>query len=293
MDFGDLRLLGYDFTEGSYRPGDWVWVRPYWQATQKLTDDYSFYLRLVDGHRKLWVEKVIQPGGDGYPTSLWDQGEIVKGQYALRIPLDAPGGDYYVGIVLSEPEIVPSGGLAGLWEAFSSDGHALDMGKIHVIPIERQFDVPNIQYPLQPDPSTGLRTSFRGLVEFLGYDLEATGFSPGEAVPLTLYWRALEQMDTSYTVFTHLIDEENRIWGQQDNVPKQGQHPTTLWIEGEVVADPYRIVVDPNTPSGQYAIEIGLYNADTAVRLPVLNETGESVDDRVLLRKVWVIAETN
>ena len=285
MDFGDLQLLGYDFAEGSYRPGDWVWVRPYWRAKRKLAQDYSFYFRLVDENKRLWVQQVIRPAGDGYPTSFWAEGEIVKGQHALHIPSDAPEGDYYVGIVLREPKFVQPGGLlAGLWRAFSSAGYALDMGKIHVIQVEREFDVPTIQHPYQ--------ANLGGLVEFLGYDLEGTGFSPGEVVPLTLYWRALGQMDTSYTVFTHLIDEDNRIWGQQDNLPQEGRHPTTLWVKGEVVTDRYNILVDPDAPSGQYAIEIGLYNAETGVRLPVLDEQGERVDDRVLLRKVWVIAET-
>jgi hypothetical protein len=155
------------------------------------------------------------------------------------------------------------------------------MGKIHVMGIEREFAVPIIQHPHQ--------ANFGGLVEFLGYDLERTGFSPGEVVPLTLYWRALEQMDTSYTVFTHLIDEENRVWAQQDNLPKEGQHPTTLWVKGEVVTDRYSIIVNPDTPSGEYVLEIGLYNAETAVRLPVLGGDGEVAGDRVLLRKVWVI----
>jgi len=287
MDFGDLQLLGYDFTGGSYRPGDWVWIRPYWQVSRKLAGDYSFYFRLVDEHKRLWAEEVIQPAGDGYPTSFWDEMEIVKGQHALRIPSDAPGGDYYVGIVLREPEIAQYGGfLAGLRGAFSSapTGYALDMGKIQVIQIEHEFNVPTIQHPHQ--------ANLGGLVELLGYDLEGTGFGPGEAVPLTLYWRALEQMDTGYTVFTHLIDEDKCIWGQQDNPPQEGRHPTTLWLEGEVVTDRYSIVVNPDTPSGQYAIEIGLYNAEAAVRLPVL-EDGESVDDRVVLQKVWVIAETD
>jgi len=298
MDFGDLQLLGYDFTEGSYRPGDWVWVRPYWLVTRKPAEDYSFYYRLVDEHKRLWAEEVIQPAGDGYPTSFWDEGEIVKGQHALRIPLEAPGGDYYVGIVLREPEIAQSGGfLAGLRGAFSSApaGYALDMGKIQVIEIEHEFNVPTIQHPHQ--------ANLGGLVELLGYDLGGAGFSPGEVVPLTLYWRALEQMDTSYTVFTHLIDEDKRIWGQQDNPPQEGRHPTTLWIKGEVVTDRYSIIVNPDTPSGQYAVEIGLYNAEMGVRLPILSEKGKSASlpelggtgggaDRVLLRKVWVIAET-
>jgi len=289
MDFGGLQLLGYDLAEVSYRPGEWVWVRPYWRARRKLTDDYTFYFRLVDEHKRLWAEKVIRPAGDGYPTSLWEEGEIVKGQHALRIPPDAPEGDYYVGIVLREPAIVSSGGLLDrLFRAFAASGHpfgsaqgkALDMGKIHVVEVEREFAVPTIQHPH--------RANLGGLVEFLGYDLERIGFSPGEVIPLTLYWRALEPMDVSYTVFTHLIDEENRIWGQQDNPPKEGQHPTTLWVRGEVVTDSYRIPVDPEAPPGEYVIEVGLYNAATGVRLPVLDDQGKAVDDRILLRKVWV-----
>lgn len=249
-----------------------------------MSEDYSFYLRLVDENKWLWAEKVIRPAGDGYPTSFWEKGEVVKGQHVLRIPSDAPEGDYYVGIVLREPGVAQSGDLLSrLFGAFAAGGHALDMGKIHVMGIEREFDVPTIQHPHQ--------AHFGGLVEFLGYDLERAGFSPGEVVPLTLYWRALEQMDTSYTVFTHLIDEENRIWAQQDNLPKGGGHPTTLWVKGEVVTDRYSIIVNPDTPSGEYILEIGLYNAETGVRLPVLDERGEVVDDRVLLRKVWVIAE--
>ena len=285
MDFGNLQLLGHDLAEGDYRPGDWVWVRPYWQATRKLAENYSFYFRLMDEHKQLWAEDMIQPAGDGYPTSFWAEGEIVKGQHALRIPSDAPEGDYYVGIVLREPETAqPRGLLADLLGVFYPSDYALNMGKIHVIEVEREFDVPTIQHPYQ--------ANLGDLVEFLGYDLEGTGFSSGDVLPLTLYWQALEQMDTSYTVFTHLIDEDNRIWGQQDNPPQGGRHPTTLWLKGEVVTDRYNIIVDHNAASGQYAIEMGLYNAETGVRLPVLDEQGERVDDRVLLRKVWVIAET-
>jgi len=160
MDFGDIQLLGYDFTEGSYRTGDWVWVRPYWRATRKPVEDYSFYFRLVSEHKQLWAEEVIQPAGDGYPTSFWDEGEVVKGQHALRIPPDAPGGDYWVGIVLRQPEIAKPGGLlAGLLGASSPDVYALDMGKIHVTQIEREFDVPAIQHPRQ--------ANLGGLVELL------------------------------------------------------------------------------------------------------------------------------
>jgi mannosyltransferase len=281
MAFGNLQLLGYDLAGESYRQGDWVLVQSYWQVKQKLVEDYTFYLRLVDENKLLWFEEVIHPAGDAYPTSFWDEGEIVKGQHALRISPDAPEGDYYVGVVLCEPEIAqPSDFLTDLFGASSPAGYALDMAKIHVIEVEQEFSVPPIQYSYQ--------VSFGGLVEFLGYDLERTGFSSGDNLTLTLYWRVLEQMDTSYAVFTHLIDQDNRIWGQRDSLPQQGGHPTTLWVRGEVVTDSYDIPVDPDAPPGRYGIEIGLYDPVTGARLPVLDERGRTVDDRILLREVWV-----
>lgn len=281
-DFGDLQLLGYDLTTGSYRPGDWVWVRPYWRAKRKLAEDYSFYLRLLDEHKGLWAQKVIRPVGDGYPTSFWDEGEVVKGQHTLRIPPDAPAGEYYVEILLREPEVASlRDPLATFLRAVAYGGYALDLGKIRVLEIEREFAVPPIQHPHQ--------ANLGGRVEFLGYDLARTEFSPGEAVPLTLYWRALEQMQTSYTVFTHLVGEDNRIWGQQDNPPREGQHPTTLWVEGEVVTDSYNIPIKSDAPPGEYVIEIGLYNVDTGARLPVVDARGERIDDRILLQKIRVM----
>jgi hypothetical protein len=107
---------------------------------------------------------------------------------------------------------------------------------------------------------------------------------------LTLYWQAQQQMDVSYTVFVHLLDAQNRIWGQRDSVPDRGQYLTTGWLEGEVVEDEYEIPVDPAAPSGEYLIEVGLYDAAQPgyPHLPVLDEQGQIIGDRVLLREVKI-----
>jgi len=102
-------------------------------------------------------------------------------------------------------------------------------------------------------------------------------------VHLTLYWQALVQMDESYNFFTHLLDGENRIWGQQDNIPCNGTRPTTSWVEGEVVVDEYDIVVQPGAPPGEYVIAIGMYEAAIGRRLTVVDEKGQVVDNRILL----------
>jgi len=106
---------------------------------------------------------------------------------------------------------------------------------------------------------------------------------------LTLYWKALAEMDTSYTVFIHLLDAEDKIWGQRDSLPGNGALPTTGWLPGEVIADAYNVPIHPEAPPGPYSIEIGMYQAETGQRLSLIDYQEERVvDDRVLLKRVTI-----
>ena len=138
--------------------------------------------------------------------------------------------------------------------------------------------MPPIQYPLEVNQGDQ--------VALLGYDLDATELKAGGTLSLTLYWKALAEMDTSYTVFIHLLDAEDKIWGQRDSVPGDGTLPTTGWLPGEVILDQYEVPVQPDAPPGQYVIEIGMYQAEAGERLSVLGEEEQASRDSVLLQKV-------
>ena len=75
-------------------------------------------------------------------------------------------------------------------------------------------------------------------------------------------------MDTSHTVFVHLLDDARQVRGQRDGIPVNGAYPTTLWRPGEFVTDGYEIAVEP----GQYTVEVGLYDAASGARLPVASD---------------------
>jgi hypothetical protein len=133
-------------------------------------------------------------------------------------------------------------------------------------------------------------------IRLLGYDLPEKAVRAGGTLELTLYWQAVEPIQTRYKVFTHLVGEtynantDNFLWGQQDNEPVNGQSPTTVWVPEEIVIDPYAIPVAADTPPGRYQIEIGMYGLVDGVRLPVLAH-GEKIGDHVLLEAVEVRAE--
>ncbi len=99
---------------------------------------------------------------------------------------------------------------------------------------------------------TPLRADFGApvLIELYGYDLAAIHGSAGRHLALTLFWRAQARMETSYTVFVHLVDADERMAGQGDGVPDRGLRLTTSWREGEVVADEHDIFIRPDALPG-------------------------------------------
>lgn len=143
-----------------------------------------------------------------------------------------------------------------------------------------RFARPVIQHPLQ--------ANLGGAVRLLGYAISANRVKAGDELKLTLYWQALEEMKTSYTVFVHLMDESGGIWGQKDNPPVGGTYLTTEWRAEEIVVDKYEIEVNPTTIPGEYTLEIGMYEWISGERLPILNVDGQVEDNRVLLGTLWV-----
>jgi hypothetical protein len=122
-----------------------------------------------------------------------------------------------------------------------------------------------------------------GKIRLLSYHLDNTQVKAGREIHLALYWQALQKMDRSYTVFTHVLGEDNRTWGQKDNPPVSGTFLTSEWQEGEVVEDSYIIPIRADIPQGTYRIEVGLYDPQTMQRLQVLDKQGSPQGNRIIL----------
>ena len=192
-----------------------------------------------------------------------------RGQYDFTVPIEAQPGQARLQIGLVDESGRPL-------------GDRVSLASLEVQATERVFTAPETKYP------SG--ANFGDLVTLVGADLDRATVGPGETLHLTLYWQAQTSMTKSYTVFTHLLDADSRIWAQQDGIPVSGARPTTGWVPGEVIRDEVQLVVDPQAPSGDYVIEVGLYDAgDPALpRLSVLDEASQPIDDRVLLAEVRV-----
>jgi hypothetical protein len=146
---------------------------------------------------------------------------------------------------------------------------------------ERSFEIPAMQVTVG--------ANLNDEVELLGYDLESAVVQSGQAVSCTLYWRAMQTMERNYTVFTHLVAADGKTWGQWDNPPQAGHAPTTRWVPGQVVADPYRIPVSADAPPGPLELRVGMYDLQTMARLPVYDKNGTLTGDSIALKEIEVM----
>ena len=77
-----------------------------------------------------------------------------------------------------------------------------------------------------------------------------------------------------------------------DYTPLGGAAPTHLWIPkwlpGQQYRDPYRLTIPQDLPTGEYWIEVGLYEMVGKRRLHISDETGSLAGDRFVLGPVRV-----
>jgi len=95
LSLGDeVALLGYDLDADTAAPGEKLHLTLYWRAERTMDEDYTVFTHLLDESSKIWAQQDNQPLGGWYPTSVWEEGEIVRDEYELLVYDDAPPGRY-------------------------------------------------------------------------------------------------------------------------------------------------------------------------------------------------------
>jgi 4-amino-4-deoxy-L-arabinose transferase-like glycosyltransferase len=260
----EVRLLGYDLMRKALSPGEAVEVALYWEALRDVQKDYAIVVQVRDDEGHLWGEGESRPAYGSYPTTEWEGGEIIRDWHDVPIKAETPNGYYHLYVGMKE------------------EGELIEDMELETIPVSgrvRTYETPAMEHELGWHLGEG--------VALLGYDMDGV-VRAGKTLELTLYWQCLREMDESYTVFTHLLDENNVIQGQLDSIPVSGEAPTTSWIEREVITDRYEIALDTEAPAGEYLIEIGMYDPDTMQRLPAYDAQGKAQGDRILLKTVRI-----
>ena len=142
----------------------------------------------------------------------------------------------------------------------------------------------HVEYPLH--------VNFNNQIWLEGYDITYNEpLQPGDTFRLTLYWRAQQLIDKDYKVFNQAYDSTNRKAAQKDGYSVCDREPTTTWSPGKLITDMYDIPVAADAPNGMYPLYTGLYLEETQARLPVLDATGNAIDNHVHITDIRVGSE--
>jgi len=293
-EFGGLALLGTGDWPTSLQQGESAFMTLYWQALTAPLSDHVLVLQMrpVGTGGEPIVLARSAPVHGTYPTSQWQEGEFVADRLALRVPPDTPPGTWTL-------------------EVTADDGAAQSLARFDVQPLARNWAAPPISRPMS--------VTLGSQVALVGYDVKsqtpALRVTPGQSTPLgnphpwevpgawgmgqgasvsnvisqtvmlTLYWQAVGEMDTDYTVFVHLVDGNGTVWGQDDSAPMNGTYPTTLWQPGEFVTDAHQLTLPPDLPPGDYGLEVGMYQVETGLRLAVAGGGNKITLDKISLAR--------
>jgi hypothetical protein len=271
-----ITLFGFGLSRDPLKPGEGVDVTLLWRAERDIDTSYVVFLQVVDGDGKVWASSDSPPLAGNYPTSRWIRGEIVRDTHTLVLPANMPNGDYGIQLGLYRSQESGKERLTVLrWTTRSSD--ALDLGSATIKGRDRTYMAPVVPRA-QP-------VRFGAGIRLLGYGIvKEANPGGGATVRLTLYFQALTTMDRSYTVFTHLLDSQSRIWAQEDAMPLRGAAPTTTWLAGESITDEFVLSTKPGAPPGDYDLEIGFYDSGSLQRLTVFSDAGATLGDHLLLQ---------
>lgn len=263
-----IKLLGTEKWPTSVIQGQKLPINILWYFKEPISGKLTVLLELKDPSGKVRSQVKGELNADKPPIGL-----------AISLPLEIQGrlpqGIYQLSLKLFDEEGKPLRWKGEIERRFLgvsigkvlSSGFVYPLGKIEVMALPRSFH--------KPKPSSLFIASLQNIAELVKYDLDPKGtIRPDRTLKLTLYWYAIGEPEVPYTVFTHLVGPDSKIWGQKDNQPVNNTRPTTTWLKGEFITDEYLIPINLQAPPGRYVIYVGMYDPVTGQRVPAYDQSG-------------------
>jgi hypothetical protein len=99
-----IHLLGYDLHHSPFKPGEQVYLTLYWQALDRIDEDYTVFTHLLDSEGRLRAQKDNPPVNGLLPTSAWEAEEIIQDRYVIPLGPELPPGKYQLEIGMYQLE---------------------------------------------------------------------------------------------------------------------------------------------------------------------------------------------
>ncbi len=251
LNLGDeIAFLGYSLARSEVRAGDVLQLTLFWQALGQMEERYKVFTHVLDSRAHIVGQRDAEPVGGARLTTTWREGEIIADNYGVLVLPATPPGEHQL-------EIGMYGLETGERLPVLENEEVLD-DRILLEPIQvRKAKTPPLIEALDIQQRRELDY---GPVRLLGYDLSKLGcenqpdepLRPGDILHLTLYWQAVGETDTDFSLTLQLLDQGGRPLVSRDVQPVGGAYLPTLWEEGEIVRDQHNLLLPAELPSGRY-----------------------------------------
>ncbi|HLF26799.1 MAG TPA: hypothetical protein VJG32_10710 [Anaerolineae bacterium] len=239
LTFGDqLRLLGYETSAVTTRPGEIIRVDLYWTALRPLAAAYQAEVGIAGADGWPWSPKHAERPRDhtDYPTTpLWPPGGYVVDSFEVEVLPGTPPGDYDIVV-----QVFDRNTLAPLQPS------AAPIGSMRIERATRSFDVQQLRI------YGGERLALDPGLTLLGYNIDRVDTVPGESVLLTFFWQAERAPQTDRAFRVELANASNEMLASQDVVVGGQGYPTSRWSAGEQIISLVTLRVPAAAPSGEY-----------------------------------------
>lgn len=237
-----------------------------WQPLQQLTQFYSSFLQLQTQSGERVAGDEIEMGSGLLATPYWQVNQLMPDVHQLQLPHTLAPGAYKLvaGIYLSGGDWLPMVDADGGEHANSAQ---LAWVKRPLLP---------------PDPLPEKATPISAIVaeEFALQRVYVSQIITG-SIELKLEWRALvSRPDYDATIFVHLVDSAGTVRAQQAARPLDGQYPTFIWDEDEVIVTTHRLGVT-KMDGEALQIFVGMYVIPDLRRLDVEQNGAFQADRRI------------
>ncbi len=268
--FGEeVIVYGFDLPK-NVRAGETITVRWYWRIISADGREFAFTNQLFgeDDSRH------GQADARCFVPSYWSIGTLGISTLSFQVDSEASTGAYWLRAAIydrtrREPKNLPVVQPQGT----PSVDHLM-LG-----PIKVKGRTP-VQAPVVENP---ISVSFADHIDLVGYSLSDRNLVPGDSLDLTLIWSPRAKPSKNYGVFVHLLDSQEKVRGRADSSRRFERYPTSMWDAGEVVVDTHTLSLGRDLPADRYRLAIGLYDLESGQPVGVVDETGQTEADHVVV----------
>jgi hypothetical protein len=119
-------------------------------------------------------------------------------------------------------------------------------------PALSQREIDGIPFPVD--------IKFGDSIQLMGYDLGSWRAEAGEEVWVTLYWRALGNMDRNYTLAVKIVGDQEKVYGARHLFPGRGNFATSLWQIGDSFRETYWMRIEsPETTRTMARVSVSFF----------------------------------